>query len=183
MKDTNPITSIEFFNTWKEVVENRKEELLEVWQNSTAFTSKIFHDDNSILQEIAEKLTLNVYTSNYYFLDAVFYEDQDLVPDINKNNFWLKDIHIAFEHENYFKSGLFQEVSHLLLTNCELRVLVSYPNGDYKPELDYLHKIIKSSSQEELISQKENFLIILGSETNFQWQAFYYKTADWKEIK
>jgi hypothetical protein len=106
-----------------------------------------------------------------------------LVPDISEGWCWLKDIRIAFEHENNFNSGLYQEVSHLLITNCELRVLVTYPdNGDITKTFNYLHTIIKGSRQNEEISESGSFLLIFGYEAGFAWEGYIYNTEKWIKI-
>jgi hypothetical protein len=93
-------------------------------------------------------------------------------------------LRVAFEHENNFKGGLYQEVSHLLITNCDLRVLVTYPNDGAanpktKKEMDYLHEIIRGSRQGESISTDESFLLIFGYENGFAWEGYIYKQTAW----
>ena len=110
------------------------------------------------------------------------YSKEDLVPKINENTFWFKEIKVAFEHENRYDKNLYQEVSHLLITRCDLRVLVSYPPYHKEPISDYLHEIIKGTSFEKEISDNESFLLILGYENKFQWEGFVYKSEKWTEI-
>jgi len=45
------------------------------------------------------------YSDDYYSIDAVFYSKDDLVPGVPESQTWLRSIKIAFEHENFFKSG------------------------------------------------------------------------------
>ncbi|MBC8883343.1 hypothetical protein H9X57_07600 [Flavobacterium piscinae] len=75
---------------------------------------------------------MKCYERNYYSLDAILYKEEFLVPNIKTNTFWFREIEVAFEHENNFNKNLFQEVSHLLITNSHLKVLVTYPNQNEK---------------------------------------------------
>ncbi len=89
---------------------------------------------------------------------------------------------MAFEHENNFRSGLYKEVSHLLIVNSDLKVLVTYPNEDTTNEMEYLHTIINGTSIQKDLSDNESFLVILGYETDFEWEAFVYKEDKWNQI-
>ena len=137
------VSSKNFYGVWLDTVKHRKDEMLLNWQNNKVFTSYIKGSQNSVLSEIAQAMNLKCYEKDYYSLDAIFYIDEDLTPRINENNYWFRQIKIAFEHENNFKGGLYQEVSHLLITNSDLKVLVTYPNENITDEFEYIHEIIK----------------------------------------
>jgi hypothetical protein len=173
------ITSKMFFRAWLEAVRNRKAILSKDWRHPRRFTPHVKGNDASILNEIAEKLNLLCYDCDYYFLDAVLYKQEDLVPRLPQGTYWLRNIRVAFEHENYVNSGLYKEVSHLLITNCDLRVLVTYPSDDVKGLLDYLGEIIHGNRQSKTISDDKSFLIIFGSETDFVWDGYVYKQDGW----
>lgn len=176
------VTSLQFYNAWIETVSMRKNYLLDIWRNAKIFTKYIKGDSNSVMDEVALRLNLLCYPYDYYSLDTILYKPEDKTPDTNPDTFWFRDIRVAFEHENNFMSGLYQEISHLLITNCDLKVLVTYPNGDTENELKYLHKIISGSRQSKLLSDEENFLIIFGYENDFSWDGYVYKTDHWKQI-
>jgi hypothetical protein len=177
------ISSLDFYKIWIETITNRKEELLKIWQIPKIFTNYIIGNDNSVIEEVAKKLNLLCYTQNYYSIDTILYRLEDKTPGIKPNTFWFRDIRVAFEHENNFKSGLYQEVSHLLITNCDLKVLVTYPNGDNKNELNYLHNIISGNRQSKKISDDESFIIIFGYEIDFSWEGYVYKLDKWNKIE
>ena len=177
----NNLSAKSFFSAWEKVIENRKAELVELWRNNKAFTWLVKGSENSILSEVAQELELLSYEADYYCLDAIFYKKEDLIPNLSQNSFWFRNIRVAFEHENNFKSGLYQEVSHLLITNCDLKVLVSYPEYP-EEELKKLHKIIRETKHSKAIHEQESFLIILGYETNFEWEGYIYKEDDWEKI-
>lgn len=176
------ISAQRFYQAWLDTVHLRKEHLLTIWRQAKIFTSHVKGDDASIMKEVADKLNLLCYHNDYYCIDTVLYKEEDLVPGRPQGSYWFRDIRVAFEHENNFNSGLYQEVSHLLITNCDLKVLVTYPIDDGQSELEYLHTIIKGNRQSKAISDEESFLIIFGSEGDFGWEGFVYKEDNWKEI-
>lgn len=176
------IRATNFYSVWLDTVNGRKENLLNIWRNAKAFTSYIKGDDNSVMEEVAKRLNLLCYPRDYYSIDTILYLPEDKTPKTNENSYWFRDIRVAFEHENNFRGGLYQEVSHLLITQCDLRVLVTYPNVDTTNELNYLHEIISGSRQSKSISNEESFLIIFGYETGFEWEGLIYKQNNWKRI-
>ena len=176
------ITSQEFYSIWKDVVSINKETLLAKWKLFRAYTYEIINKDHSVIETVAKELGLCCYTTNYYSLDSVLYTKEDVVPHIKENTHWFREIKVAFEHENSFNKNLYQEVSHLLITRCQLRVLVTYPNNNKNHILEYLHEIIKGTSIEKEISDSESFLLILGYETDFEWEGLVYKSNGWFKI-
>jgi hypothetical protein len=60
------------------------------------------------MAEIASRMSLRSYCG-YYSIDAILFAERDLVPNIPIGTTWVR--RVAFEHENDFNSGLFQEVS------------------------------------------------------------------------
>lgn len=176
------IKATDFYNSWIETVNNRKEHLLKIWQYPTKYTHYIKGSENSVVDEIGKKLNLLTYEQDYYSIDTIFYKPEDLAPKIKPNTYWFRDIRIAFEHENRFNSGLYQEVSHLLITNCDLRVLVAYPENEPDDMLKELHEIIKGNRNSKTNSDKENFLIIFGYENGFEWEGYVYKETIWKKL-
>ncbi len=175
------ISGKSFFREWVNIVTERKKEMLSIWRENKKLTNFVKGSDNSIISELSKRFDLFSYEQDYYSIDTVLYKKSDLTPGIKENTFWFRDITVAFEHENSVSSGLYQEVSHLLITNCKLKVLVSYPNEAEK-ELPYLHEIIKGTRHSKEISDKENFLIIFGYENNFEWEGYIYKENKWLKI-
>lgn len=182
LNEMDKTTSQQFFKAWVEAVQKRKEILSSVWRQPKIFTSYVKGDNASIMQEVAEKLNLICYHRDYYSIDTVLFKEDDLVPGRPQNTYWFRDIRVAFEHENIFNSGLYQEVSHLLITNCDLRVLVTYPDRDERAEMEYLHGIIQGNRNSNLISQEESFLLIFGYEKSFEWNGYVFKDDNWKQL-
>lgn len=179
---TERITASQFYKVWVDIVSERKEHLLSIWRNAKEYTNNIKNDDNSVINEVASRLNLLCYPRDYYSIDTILYKQADKVPGLNSNNYWFRDIRVAFEHENNFKGGLFQETSHLVITNCDLRVLVSYPNGSTDDELKYLHDIILGNRHAKSIADNEGFLIIFGYERDFEWEGFVFTTDSWRKL-
>ncbi|MEZ8609934.1 hypothetical protein AB6D06_22450 [Vibrio sp. 10N.239.311.G01] len=173
----------DFFEHWCSVVEERDDEVNQNWCNNKAYTNFIIHSENSVVMDIAKRLGLYCYNADYYYLDSVFYDQTDFIDDF-PNQCYLTNIRIAFEHENNFKSGLFQEVSHLLLINSQLKVVVSYPpcEESEKVELEYLHRIINSSPISKELSDKKGFLFIMGHADPYKWVAWIYHQSAWQKI-
>lgn len=176
------VKASDFYKEWVDIVYERKEHLLSIWRNAKEYTSYIKGDDNSVINEVANRLNLLCYPRDYYSIDTILYKQADRVPGLNENNYWFRDIRVAFEHENNFKGGLYQETSHLVITNCDLRVLVTYPNESTDEELKYLHEIIVGSRQAKSISDNEGFLLIFGYERDFEWEGFVFKTDSWRRL-
>lgn len=172
-----------FYLAWCHKVSSRTQELKNVWGASKAYTNTIIHSDSSIIMDVARALDLKCYNADYYYIDAVFFKPEDLVPE-HPNAYYLTDLRIAFEHENDFNSGLFQEVCHLLQINCDLKVLISYPpnDNDEMLELEYLHQIIKKSRNQIEISENNGFLIIMGHDGLTRWKGWIYKSNNWERI-
>lgn len=177
----NKISASQFFNAWKEISALQAGTLLCNWSNASAYTDCIFDNVDSVLMQLAKKLELEYYC-NYYSIDAVFFKEQDYVPGIAEQSTSLRKLRIAFEHENYFSSGLFQEVSHLLITNCELRVLVTYPDNNYDWEMNRLHDLILGAEGSVQISAEGSFLMINGfksPENVIHWEGSMFNSKAW----
>jgi hypothetical protein len=183
----NPFQGQDFFKLWVDVCKEREEVHLRDFPKSPLLTGHMLTNENSVIQAVAKRLDLKCYCG-YYAIDAILFKDpDDRVPDAPARMTCVRRIRIAFEHENYFNSGLFQEVSHLLITDCDLRVVVSYPNkpAELKDQLDYLFQIIKGSDRSNRISENDSFLFIaeIGQPGYFDWRGFVYKNDDWTILK
>lgn len=110
------------------------------------------------------------------------------MPNIPVGTTWVRRIRIAFEHENDFGSGLFQEVSHLLITDCDLRVVVTYPDSRDRldRELQYLHAIIAGTDRANQIAETGAFLFIAGwrdvEKGAIEWWGYVYEPTVWRRL-
>lgn len=177
------ISPNQFFRAWLSVCGRRVHELLANW-DAAKLTSLMLNRSDDVATDVAHELGLKVY-GNYYCLDAIFFDEGDLLQNRPAGETWVQNIRVAFEHENYFTSGLFKEVSHLLITRADLRVLVTYPEGnDVGPELERLATIVRNSN----IGDAANLLIIFGrrspeeasgSWTDIVWEAREFVDDGW----
>ena len=170
------INAQQIFYHWKDICKSKNKELYNNWDERSTYTSIVMYYDNSILKQLSDNLGLRFYCE-YYSIDAVLYKDEDLViirPDLST---WLQRIRIAFEHEHDITTT-YQEVSHLLITSCDLRVLVTYPDSDDKIYLKNYREMVRSSKDYKFNS----FLIIFGRQSDndiIDWVAYEFKNDDW----
>jgi hypothetical protein len=169
-----------FFNQWVTICKTKNDILLENWKNLREYTSIVFNKENAIIKQIAEKLGLNSYCE-YYSHDALLFDkEKDLVPNIPQNTTWVKRIRVAFEHEHNIRKA-YEELSHLLITNCDLRVLVTYPEYDENDDLNYFREIALGGK----IENSTSLLIIFGwrEENNtIKWNGFEFKNYEWIKL-
>lgn len=184
------ITARQFYQAWLETIGNNQEKIKQYCHSKSDYTKLAIRDDASLIIQVAKKLGLSCYNADYYSLDSVLYHEQNRVRKGNDRYHYLSHICVAFEHENDFFSGLFQEVAHLLITQSQLKVLVSYPNSfeakQVNQELAELHSIIADTPDSDEISKKENFLLILGvnkkQHSKDSWKGLIFTTEEWKEL-
>lgn len=154
-----PITPERFFTAWCAECAHQKDNLLGSWERTPNYTNAIMRNcpPGSVIEGVATRLGREAYCE-YYGLDAVLFQGDDRVYCAPAGETWLQNIDIAFEHENHFRSGVFQEASHLLVTRCNLRVLVTYPEAyDERPELECLKRVIGAAKLPD-----PGFLLITG---------------------
>ena len=162
--------------------------LLKVWETSPNFTAAMLRNSppGSVVSNVGCRLSLETYC-DYYFIDAVFFDRvTDRVHCSPIGQTWIDRIQVALEHENHFKSGLFKEASHLLITRADLRVLVTYPEAfDENPELDSLATVIHESHLAD-----PSFLLItgkripsdLGKWDGVEWVGRIYSAGGWVPV-
>jgi len=172
-------TAIEkFYQVWIEVCEENKIKLNNAWNNNAQYTDLVLKNKNSITMQISKKLKMKIHYE-YYSIDAVFFNNEDLVLEKAKNNTWqnidgewLTSFRIALEHENYVygEKGAYQEICHLLTVSSELKVLVTYQDEINVKNIAYdLNSAIPNNSYD-----KQSILLITGSKENGEivWNGF-----------
>lgn len=181
-----PHQAVEFFNLWIDACVERNEKLVKDWSNGPLFTAHIFTEPDAVIEAVAKRLSLKCYCG-YYSIDAILFKEDDLVPGIPLGTTWVRRIRLALEHENYFNSGLFQEVSHLLITDCDLRVVVSYPGNpdELRNQLEYLRTVIAGSDRSKQIADSGAFLFIAGwrdVQTAISWHGYIFEDIQWRKL-
>ncbi|MBN8461165.1 MAG: hypothetical protein J0M04_25355 [Verrucomicrobia bacterium] len=184
MEQTPPELAERFFGAWIAATSGMKPELVDNWRNAAAFTSLVKSNDDCVLRRVANSLGLQCYPHDYYSTDAILFRDRDRVEGAPVNSTWLSGAEVCFEHENFVRSGLYKEVSHLLLMNAGLKVLVTYPIGGVDdPEIENVRSVIQGSRHQAEVAKDRSFLLILGYETGFAWEGFVYgKDGGWERI-
>ena len=81
------INAAEFFWVWQKKVTARKQEMLSVWRNNKALTSFVKGSENSIIDQIADHFGLLSYPQDYYSIDAILYQKEDLTPENKRKHF------------------------------------------------------------------------------------------------
>jgi len=185
--DFYKVTNQYFFKIWKKVCKEDEENLFKIFDSKSDYTNFILKKDNCIIDKIAEELKLKIY-KEYYHTDAVFYEQKDIFVSKSKYNTWgtredfcLKQIKIAFEHENNFQTA-YQEVIHLLTTNADKKILVTYAKKENtKNHAEDFCKIIEGIKNNE-----PKILVIFGSiikdEKKLEWKCYELRKNGPKEI-
>jgi hypothetical protein len=185
----NPEISAEkFFDTWCTITSNYWDTLLKehIWlfNNGGGQKEKTKLIEETIYGEICKNLDFNI--SSVYHSDALFFSTKkDLVPGSGV----LMNIQIALEHENKFWLNLIDELSHLLLLNCKLRVLVSYPQNESTKKNEILtlfHAIISSHEEKGRFSTEKSILLIFGTRDrdtlDIYWEGYIYDEKDWVSL-
>lgn len=184
------ITARLFYQAWLDAIVNNQERIKQHWNSRKDYTQLVIHDHASLIIQVADKLGLACYNADYYNLDSVLYHEKHRLDKKMYKGYYLPHICVAFEHENDFFSGLFQEVTHLLITKSQLSVLVSYPYcfeaKCVNDILDDLYQIISRTPDSDEISKKESFLLILGHNskqgTPNSWKGLIFTEEKWQEL-
>lgn len=119
------VSPLELRQAFQTVTERVEAELLQHWTNGKQYTSLM---RSRVLPATARELDLQGYCEkDYYWLDAIFYEEKDTVhfPD---GQTYAKYVAVALEHENQPGTTAI-EMNKLQLFNTPLKVLITYAAG------------------------------------------------------
>jgi hypothetical protein len=163
---------------------------MEAWDgDKKKYTELFLKGDRSITEQLADALKMNVW-HEYYLLDAVFYYDNDLVPSHPSgktwgaiNGIWLTKIRIALEHENQISGskGVYQEISHLLLTKADFKVVITYPQyNEYNFYLDDFRTIIRNNQDDD--SDVLFVFLRINESGDLQSNGYVVNAKEWSDI-
>ena len=187
MNSNTRITAADFLISWKNVCAKNLDVLNREWFNDKVYTDWMLNGPDSITGQISKEMGLSKY-SGYFFVDNVIYAEEDLISGSPDGSVWLRQIRIALEHENDFSSGLYTELSHLLTTACDLRVLIAYPPSEAElvRELKYLHSIVVETSRSPEIAATKGLLFIAGwpptKDGVIERWGYVYEQEDWRRL-
>lgn len=118
----------EIHRLWLATTKDSSSEYCAAFRSNKTMTSYI----RCTVFELADRLSLLVQPQ-YNSLDYAFYSNDDFIPKTccvgnRTDTMWLKHIRVAFVHDNKLdgKAGGFQNLSHLLLTKADAKILVGY---------------------------------------------------------
>jgi len=129
---TRIVAPEEFVSAFDAVIRRRQVEVAALWWEAKKYSELFLDRETGILPEVATVLGLS-YWSEYFKIDAVFYEELDNVhfrPDWNV----ARSLAVAVEHENIGTSSPY-EASKLSLFNVPLKVLITYPGRSQEESL------------------------------------------------
>ena len=183
-----PITHTHFRHLWETVCKALDSDLRAVWRNPTELTSLVIHRPDSLCRRIASALSLE-FVAEYYHTDGLFYEKSHLVQNADAGQTWVSRARIAFEHENQPGRKLYEELSHLVLLDCDLRVLVTY-SPEYDATLDRylanLHQLVSASDRAPAFASQESILVIFGwwdpRKPTLTWRPYIYLLDRWDQL-
>lgn len=115
-----------------------------------------------LLPQVAKKLGLLEYCSDYYTLDAIFFEEKD--PEhFPPHTTYARHLSVAIEHENK-ASGSHVEMNKLQLFNVPLKVLITYKKEGSATErlLTMYQRIVQGADCFEDIATHRRQLVIIG---------------------
>jgi hypothetical protein len=175
------ISPEQFFRAYSEAV-REENELIQGSYDSPRDYTKIVR--SSVLPRVAERISLEVFVSDYYTLDAIFYGGRD-EDRLSKYGTYAKSILIAFEHENVVGTSMI-EMNKLQMFNSPLKVLVTYASSgrEQKKWLGIYEKIIKSADTFGDISSLRRQLVIFGERgvNAPRWRGYQFESGGFEEI-
>ncbi|MSM38131.1 MAG: hypothetical protein GJT30_00705 [Geobacter sp.] len=181
MENEHFVQPEKFCAAFKEAAVIHDKDLKQHWTSGlTQYTRTI----RRVLDDVATLLRVNLYNSDYYTLDAVFYREKDS-EHFDKDETYVKNIVVAFEHENAIR-GSVSEMNKLQLFNAPLKVLVTYGDSAQRKEfLGKYTKIVKGADLFSDISTHRRQLVIFGDKPaeNIEWYSFVYEEGRWVPIE
>lgn len=179
------ITATNFYNAWIDTCNEQKADIRAVWSEDASLTSRILYAPDSVLRSVGARLE-HQCVFEYYSTDGVLYLTGDRVPNTPAGQTWLHRFRVAFEHEIRFGRKLAEEMSHLMLLDTDLRVLVTYsPERESTLEqyLAELHSLISLSDRAQRYDDERSILVIIGwindAEGSLYWRAYSYTRNAW----
>lgn len=170
----------DFKTSFEKAFSRNEESLLKHWRGAQG---KHTEEVRKILPEIASDLKLQLHNSDYYYLDAVFYEAKDTTY-FPADSTYVKYVAIALEHENDVMNTQ-TEIIKLQLFNTPLKVLITYAGeNSFNEHLQKYAKIISESDVFSDFDEKRKQLVIFGDIINNKpnWAYFLYEKKGFKRI-
>lgn len=178
------ITPEQFRDAFSQCVAHHAVDIATLWDRYKDYTTFV---RGTVLPSIAAKLALQAHCSDYYTLDAVFYEVND-DKHFDPATKYAKYIAVAIEHENDARST-YTEMNKLQLFNSPLKVLITYNSGkDNDKQLRTLMAeyatIVNEADVFGDFSELRRTLLIVGEKPDEvpRWRFFTYQEGKFEEI-
>jgi hypothetical protein len=171
---------LDFYQAFLQVVEAEELKVKERWDNPREYTTLM---RSSLFPQIAEKLCLQCYPDDYYYLDAIFYREKD-AQNFASYTTYATSISVALEHENVPEDTAV-EMNKLQLFSAPLKVLITYPaRKNFDLLLTKYAGIIKAADVFDDISTLRRQLVIFGSLENdrVRWEGFEYYQGSFRVV-
>jgi hypothetical protein len=168
------ISPKEFTAAFLAVVEEERSDIAVRWAGPRADYTRFMR--TVVLTKVGERLGLKTYCSDYYTLDAIFYEDKD-VEHFPADHTYAKYVAVALEHENVVTTSC-TEMNKLQLFNAPLKVLITYaPGSDMENSLAKYAKIVRNADCFGDIATLRRQVVLFGdmSQNAQIWRSFVYE--------
>jgi len=175
------ITPEKFKEAFLKAVQSVNSEIIALWNSRPAYTTLMLKD---LLPKVAVELDILVWTSNYYYLDSIFYAERDN-DHFGPSATYAKCISIAIEHEHII-DGTAVEMNKLQLFNSPLKVLITYAYNESQREyyLDRYTKILRGADIFGDFATLRRQLVVFGSlsEQIVTWHFYAYEPAGFQVV-
>lgn len=167
------VTPEEFRTVFVKATNNKEEDLIAKWEDPKEFTELMLNPKDGVLNSVAADLKLT-YWSEYYGLDAVFYEGT--VSNM-KFEEYARYFNIALEHENDIRRS-YVEMNKLCLFNAALKVLITYPSKTKtaKEMLNNYSTIVNEADIDDF--QKHMVIFGFKDSNKIIWESYVYKDGE-----
>lgn len=173
---TNAIftTPSNFSAAFVHVVTEKHDELARQWLMKRPYTTFIL---GTVFPLVATKLGLQAWIRNYYYLDSVFFREQDTshFPSDVMNATYFE---VALEHEHDITRTA-QEMIKLQVFNAPLKVLITYDTSDQErnSHLMQYEEIVKAADIFSDAASRGRQLVVFGrkNDANIEWSTYVYE--------
>ena len=166
------------FKTVFQTVEKQySSEIVDKWTAVPEFTALALGNTirKGLCAEIADTLHL-WYSREYWSLDAIYYTAKQ-EKYFSQKATYAEYIAIALEHENNYKTS-YEEINKLAIFSSPLKVLITYPQGDFGKLLDEYADIISKADIFSNFDNLQRHLVIFGflnkDKNQVDWKFFLY---------
>lgn len=179
------VSPTEFFQSFHSVVTERNADVQRLWNNAKEYTALM---RTNLLPAVANRLGLVPWSSDYYWLDAIFFERRE-TKHAKPGKTYAQYLSVAIEHENQAEDT-FVEMNKLQLYNAPLKVLITYDDGEVgERQMDKLRTmwtdVARSADIFDDFATLRRILAIVGvrGKSTPTWRGFEYNGEAFAEMR